>query len=91
MRKPLEPSDYLEQWVPVIYGKYPGEHGYRAACVTELCRVVEASYDAVNHWGKKFEKTPSYAKVILKKEHVLNQFRKADGRNMRELDPKYDA
>jgi hypothetical protein len=77
-RLPLEPNDYCRKWVPVFYGKQPGERGYKAACIKELARVTGVAPENIErNWGKELENTPSYLPRMLRMADIINQAVKA--------------
>jgi len=71
----LSPEDYLNHWVPKIYGIQPDERGYRKICIYEINRVTGISKNTVNTWGAKFENCPDHVRYTLKWVALLNQIR----------------
>jgi hypothetical protein len=73
-RVPLEPKEYCQKWVPTLYGKHPGERGYKAACIRELSRVSGVSEESIEgNWGIDFSKAPSYLPRMLRMADIINQ------------------
>lgn len=69
-REPLEPLDYLKIEEPYLELSEWGGH-------SRACRVLAAATgcDAESirkHWGKRFENCPAWAKLALRKDHLLN-------------------
>ena len=76
-RLPLEPQEYCEKWIPTLYGKQPGERGYKAACIRELARVSGVSPENIErNWGLTdlaFDSAPSYLPRMLRMADIINQ------------------
>ncbi|BAY59287.1 hypothetical protein NIES2135_61640 (plasmid) [Leptolyngbya boryana NIES-2135] len=72
--QPMGGMDYCQKWVPTFYGVYPGESGFKSKCLAELSRVTGTQPDTIRAtWGTNFEKTPSYAALLLRTTDLLNQ------------------
>jgi hypothetical protein len=71
----MTPSAYCEKWVPVVYGVYPGETGYRNQCILELCKALDLNYLTMNKWGAELDRYPKKEKVerTLAKQDCLNE------------------
>lgn len=85
LRQPLEPTEYLSEWVPLIWGISPEERGYRKACINEIHRITGVSVNTINTWsptGSDFDKCPDYVYRVFKAHHMLNTVRKIVGFRM---------
>ena len=74
---PLKPQEYCEKWVPILYGRQPGERGYKAACIRELARVSGVEADTIErNWGltnMAFDAAPAYLPRMLRMADIINQ------------------
>ncbi|MDX2231888.1 MAG: hypothetical protein NW220_19800 [Leptolyngbyaceae cyanobacterium bins.349] len=71
----MKPEDYLNKWVPKLYGVKPEERGYRKTCIDEMHRVTGISKNTINTWGALFENSPDHVHHTLRWVDTLNQIR----------------
>ncbi|MBF2027662.1 MAG: hypothetical protein IGS48_12985 [Oscillatoriales cyanobacterium C42_A2020_001] len=71
----MKPEDYLNSWVPKLYGIQPDARGYRKACIDEIHRVTGISKNTINTWGALFENCPEHVHYTLKWVDSLNRIR----------------
>lgn len=77
-RKPLEPLDFCNRWIPKLYNVQPDERGYKAACIRELEKITGTQYTTIErNWGADFSNRPEWVPRILKREHLLNLIQQA--------------
>lgn len=75
-QQPMEPLDYLAKEEPYLQLEEWGGHS-RACRVLE--KVTGCEFDTIRrHWGKRFEKCPNWAKLALRKDHLLNAIARQD-------------
>lgn len=71
----LKPEEYLNHWVPKLYGVKPDERGYRKTCIDEMHRVTGISKNTINTWGPMFEHCPDHVHRTLEWVDLLHKIR----------------
>lgn len=74
--EPLEPLEYLQLEEPYLNLSEWGGHS-RACRVLAKATGCEAE-SIRKHWGKQFESCPSWAKLALRKDYLLNAIARQD-------------
>lgn len=65
-RREVEPLAFCEIWVPRLYGKRPGEIGYKSKCVSLLANATGRTEGSIRSvWGKDFDGMPDDMKIVL--------------------------
>lgn len=74
--EPLEPLEYLRIEEPHLELSEWG--GHSRACRV-LAKATGCDAESIRkHWGKQFESCPSWAKLALRKDYLLNAIARQD-------------
>ncbi len=74
----MKASQFCEKWIPILYGLYPTDRGYKAACIRELAQLTKLTERTIKSWGDNLDNHPEtvdqtlyWANIGYGVKHVL--------------------
>ena len=83
--KPLEPTEFCQTWVSVIYGGTPSQFGYRKTCCQLLARITEKSQYTCGNWLSHSERCPDTIKKLLRVVDYLWKIEQSSPKSLEKL------
>jgi hypothetical protein len=80
--EPLEPSEFCQYWVPIIYRETPEQYGYRKTCCQLLSKITGKSEYTCGNWLSYPDRVPDIIKRFLKSVDLLWKMERASSKTL---------